>query len=82
MKTTIDLPDEVLYRAKVIAAQRRTTLKDLVIAGLQLVTDLDAGKNTDRAGRLLAALDKARNTEPIGPLKREDIYDRSVLRGH
>ncbi len=34
MKTTIDLPDDLLYRAKVAAAQRKTTLKELVQAGL------------------------------------------------
>lgn len=33
-----------------------------------------------RAARLLTALDKARNTEPIGPLRREELYDRKVLR--
>ena len=32
-----------------------------------------------RAQRLLAALDKARNTQPIGPLRRADLYDRGVL---
>jgi hypothetical protein len=35
---------------------------------------------TDRASRLFAALDKARNTEPVGPLRREELYDRKVLR--
>lgn len=40
-----------------------------------LATDI-----ADRAARLFAALDKARNTEPIGPLHREELYDRKVLR--
>ncbi len=35
---------------------------------------------TDRAARLFAALDKARNTDPVGPLRREELYDRKVLR--
>jgi hypothetical protein len=35
---------------------------------------------SDRTTRLFAALDKARNTEPIGPLCREELYDRKVLR--
>jgi hypothetical protein len=35
---------------------------------------------TDRAARLFAAVDKARNTEPVGPLRREELYDRKVLR--
>lgn len=34
MKTTIDLPDELLHRAKVAAAQRKNTLRELVRAGL------------------------------------------------
>ena len=33
-----------------------------------------------RAERLLAALDKARNVEPIGQFKRGELYDRDVLR--
>jgi hypothetical protein len=37
MKTTIDLPETLLHRAKVTAAQRRTTLKDLVVEGLERV---------------------------------------------
>ena len=40
----------------------------------------DRSAATDRAGRLFAALDKARNTEPVGPLRREELYDRKVLR--
>ncbi len=39
-----------------------------------------AAAASDRAGRLFAALDKARNTEPVGPLRREELYDRKVLR--
>jgi len=34
----------------------------------------DAG---DRLGPLLAALDHARNSQPIGPLRREELYDRN-----
>jgi hypothetical protein len=33
----------------------------------------------DRAARLLAALDKARNTETVGPLRRAELYDRNIL---
>lgn len=33
----------------------------------------------DRAARLLAALDKARNVQPLGRLNREELYDRDVL---
>lgn len=34
---------------------------------------------TDRAARLLAALDKAHNTVTAGPLRREELYDRKVI---
>jgi hypothetical protein len=33
----------------------------------------------DRAQRLLAALDKARNSQAIGPLRRAELYDRDIL---
>lgn len=34
----------------------------------------------DRAARLFAALNKARNTVSVGSLRREELYDRPVLR--
>jgi hypothetical protein len=33
-----------------------------------------------RLKNLLAALDKARNTNPIGRLSRDELYDRDILR--
>ena len=45
MKTTIDLPDEVLVKAKVFAAEQRTTLRDLVVRGLKLVTEVSEPDN-------------------------------------
>lgn len=35
MRTTLDLPDELLKRAKIEAVQRGTSLRDLVGAALQ-----------------------------------------------
>jgi len=35
MKTTIEIPDALFHRAKVASAHRRTTLKQLVIDGLE-----------------------------------------------
>jgi hypothetical protein len=79
MKTTIDLPEEVLVRAKVVAAERRTTLRELVVEGLKLVTETppeaDRTKRKAALKRLLKAM-QAGNTEPMVPLKREEIYDR------
>lgn len=83
MKTTIDLPEEILRRAKIVAAQRQTTLKELVITGLIHALDTPPEhqeiKRRQRATRLIAALSKGRNTEPIGPLNRDDLYDRHQL---
>jgi len=41
MKTTIDITDDLLHRAKIAAAQRRTTLKELVETGLEIVLRSD-----------------------------------------
>lgn len=35
MKTTLDLPDDLLIEAKAVAARRRTTLKDMVTKSLR-----------------------------------------------
>ncbi len=39
-----------------------------------------AGEAAARTARLLAALDNARNSEAIGPLRRAELYDRDILR--
>ena len=39
MKTTIELPDPLFRRAKILAAQRGTTLREMVVEGLRRVTD-------------------------------------------
>ena len=83
MKTTIDLPDDILHRAKIVAVQRKTTLKELVIQGLEHATrhpaeDADQARK-DRASRLIAAL-QASNTEPMKPLSRNEIYGRHADR--
>lgn len=41
MKTTIDLPDAILERTKIAAARRRTSIKNLVIEGLETVLRAD-----------------------------------------
>ncbi len=79
MKTTIELPDDLFFKVKVIAAERRTTLKDLIVQGLNLVTQTTHGseekKRQTALKRLLKGL-KASNTKAMTPLKREEIYDR------
>jgi hypothetical protein len=35
--------------------------------------------DVERTARLFAALDKARNTETVGPLRRDELYDRRII---
>jgi len=63
-----------------VAAQRRTTLRELVVQGLERVTSAgsDESEKLERKktfARLLKAM-RASNTEPMVPLKREEIHDR------
>ena len=80
MKTTIYFPEHILPRAKTVAVQRKITLKELVIQGLeQVIRQPAADPETERKARaasLIAALSRGKNTEPIGPLNRDEIYDR------
>ena len=57
MKTTIDLPDELMTEAKAVAARRRTTLKAMMEHALrrevmveQAATDPDAPFTIDEHG--------------------------------
>lgn len=80
MKTTIDLPEETLHRAKIVAAQRKTSLKQLVIQGLHYATLHDPSSESierrERAQRLWLLLGKSRSTAPVGPLHREKLDHR------
>ena len=79
MKTTIDLPDDIFHKAKILAAERHTTLKELMIQALQLFTqtppEAEEKKRKAKLKRLLKGM-KASNTAPMALLKREEIYDR------
>ncbi|MFA6286421.1 MAG: hypothetical protein WC661_03485 [Opitutaceae bacterium] len=79
MRTTIDVPDELLHRAKIVAAQRKTTLKDLVLVGLDYATrhPLPDAETERKATvkRLLRGM-QASNEAPMVPLTREEIYER------
>ena len=74
MKTTIDLPEEVIQRAKIAAIKRKTTLKELIHQSLLRELDEPASAKSD----LLAALDDIQITEPIGCFDREQAQ-RSPL---
>jgi hypothetical protein len=68
MKTTIDLPDTLLHRAKVTAARRRTTLKHLVVEGLELVMQSPSGSRVPTT------------TIPSDPFFETDAYGVPVLK--
>jgi hypothetical protein len=73
MKTTIDLPEEILHRAKIVAAQRRTTLKELVLSGLDHVLGLTAEHQGQE--QAIVRLRKGMNLG-VKPLGREEIHAR------
>lgn len=83
MKTTVDLPEDVLRRAKIVAVERKTTLKKLITQSLlreiETPADLDSlrkNQSTASASRknsaLLAACDRIEISDSIGKFKRED----------
>jgi hypothetical protein len=73
MKTTIDLPDELLHRAKIVAAQRKTTLKELMQTGL--IWALQANTAVPQREE---ALNRLRTGFRLGgkPLTREETHGR------
>jgi predicted transcriptional regulator len=79
VKTTIELPDELFLKAKMLAAERRITLKEIMVQALSLFTqtppEAEEKKRKAALKRLLKGM-KAANTEPMAPLKRDEIYDR------
>lgn len=83
MKTTIDFPEELLHRAKIVAAQRKTTLKELVLRGLdyaiehpELSGDDPEAQRKGRASKLLELLGRIDIAEPVGTWCRDEVYDR------
>ena len=71
MKTTIELPEEILQRAKITAIQRKTTLKELIYQSLLRELDEPVQAKTD-PNELADAFSRGRNTDtPIGRFDRE-----------
>jgi hypothetical protein len=73
MKTTIDLPEAILERTKIAAARRRTTIKNLVIQGLETVLREEAP-----AAPPADALARLRHGYHLGgqPLTRDQAHAR------
>jgi hypothetical protein len=73
IKTTIELPDAIVERTKVAAARRRTSMKNLMIQGLEMVLH-----NEVPPAHPVEALARLRGGYHLGghPMSREDIHAR------
>ena len=56
------------------------TQVEVTISSIQNGVGTQGSPVPEKAERLLAALDKGSNGEPIGAFQREEVYDRLVLR--
>jgi len=72
MKTTIDLPDDLFEQTKIAAVKRRTSIKDIMIQGLETVL------NTKPATPSTSALARLRRGYHLGgkPLTRDEAHAR------
>jgi hypothetical protein len=75
MRTTLDVPDELYHAAKIEAAKRRTTMRELLICGLKHSLGQSSFERNpgEKNKRFLEGLE-ARNDEAISPLTRDEIY--------
>lgn len=74
----VKIDDDAYRRAEGIANARKISLSALVEELVESVTS-DAQPNSDDINNLFSALDKGRNTDPIGRLGRQELHDRPVL---
>jgi hypothetical protein len=75
MRTTIDLPDPLLERVKISAAKQQTTMRDLVIKGLEVVLNQEEAADPAAAR---SALQRLRKGFALGnrPLSRDQAHAR------
>lgn len=76
MKTTIELPDSLARKAKLLATERQTTLRALVIQGLEHVVMAPQVTAKDRAKKLFAAMDQTSGITAGKRLKRSESHAR------
>lgn len=72
MRTTFDLPDELVKRAKIAAIERGMTLRDLVAGGLQQA--LEGKRSAPRRRAKLPNIPIAQDA-PIRRMTVEDVKD-------
>jgi len=73
MRTTIDLPDSLVERTKISAAKRKTSMKELVIQGLETILAED-----EPASSTASALARLKSGYALGgtALSREESHAR------
>lgn len=73
MRTTIDLPDSLVERTKISAAKQKTSMKDLVIRGLETILAEEEATSPPES-----ALERLRAGFALGgaPLSREESHAR------
>jgi len=76
MKTTIEIPDALARQAKLVAAERQTTLRALVVEGLEQVVMAKQGTAKARAKKLFAAMDRAPGITAGKRLSRHEAHGR------
>ena len=76
MKTTIEIPDALARQARLLAAERQTTLRALVVQGLEQVITEKQTTARDRAKKLFAAMDKAPGITAAKRLSRAESHAR------
>jgi len=76
MKTTIELPDAIVHQAKVLAAERRVTLRELVLQGLEQVLSEKQATARTRAKKLFAEMDRLPEFSAKNRLSRSDANAR------
>jgi hypothetical protein len=73
---TVESQGRVLVAGVPFAAGTKV---DVIISPIVNGDGEDGSLAVDRYARLLNALDKAGNRESVGPLRRDELYDRDIL---
>jgi hypothetical protein len=75
MKTTVEIPDEIMRMIKVKAAEEGYKIKDLVTLLLKrALTSSEKAASTPEKGDLSFPLIKCRPNAPISKMSAQDIY--------
>jgi hypothetical protein len=76
MKITLELLVAIVRKAKILAAERQMTLRELVLQGLEYVLDGKQVSAQDRAKRLFAQMDSLPVFAAADRMNREDTHAR------